>query len=362
MFKFLKLFLITVMVTIAGVGYAKEVWYCPMHPNYTSDKPGLCPICSMSLVKKEGHPSEEHALKEHEEAGKGIEGHAAVHLSGEQVQLAGIKIAPVGRVMAVKKIRAAGYVSTMHELFEYQDQFIQAHIDYVTTFRDYKRFEHKRRNWEAHRDVQLKLHETEDKLLRLGLSHQEIEKLKTVNWRNTWDQPELLFFKDDSMYWVVAQIFESDRGFIEKGQEVTIEIPSYHEQAKGIVRSIGGIFDAQTRTVNALIEVMDYRGELEGNMLVNVTVPVELNEALIVPQTAIVDTGKRKIAYVQTKPGVFEPRDINVVALADNGWIIKSGLNEGDQVAVEGNFLLDSESRLQSVLTGAAAGGHVHGN
>lgn len=33
----------------------RGVYYCPMHPTYTSDRPGDCPICNMKLVKKEEH-------------------------------------------------------------------------------------------------------------------------------------------------------------------------------------------------------------------------------------------------------------------------------------------------------------------
>src|SRR5205823_7216293 len=36
-----------------------DIYYCPMHPHYTSDKPGACPICQMKLVKKEGNPKAE---------------------------------------------------------------------------------------------------------------------------------------------------------------------------------------------------------------------------------------------------------------------------------------------------------------
>ncbi|MBI4308963.1 MAG: efflux RND transporter periplasmic adaptor subunit [Candidatus Omnitrophica bacterium] len=370
-YKVIKILLIFAFIPFAfnflfssSNAFAKDIWYCPMHPHYTSDRPGLCPICNMSLVKKQGHPSAGHAMQEHLQASgkEGTEGHAPVSLTPQQMQWTGVKTAAVQRAPLVKKVRAAGYVSTVHELFEYQDQFIQAHIDYVTTYRDYKRFAHTRRNWDAHRALQVKIHETKDKLLRLGLGPMEIEKLEKVTWRNAWQQPELLLFKDDVPYWVVAQIFESDRGFLTAGQEVEVEIPAYHEQAKGVVRFIGGIFDSQTRTVNALIELQGHRGELEGDMFVHVTIPIELNESVMVPKEAVLDTGTRKIVYVQAKPGVFEPRDIEVVALGDNGWAVKSGLKEGEQVAVEGNFLLDSESRLQAAFAGASQGGHSHGN
>ena len=73
-----KTLLIIITVAIAAGGYlffttyhlppttVKQIYYCPMHPQITSDKPGNCPICSMKLVKREGHPNEGHALSEHQ--------------------------------------------------------------------------------------------------------------------------------------------------------------------------------------------------------------------------------------------------------------------------------------------------------
>ncbi|HLD87701.1 MAG TPA: heavy metal-binding domain-containing protein [Candidatus Omnitrophota bacterium] len=343
---------------------AKEIWYCPMHPHYTSDRPGDCPICGMKLVKKEGHPNAEHALQEHIAGPENrLADHAPVALDARQEQLMGVKTVAVRKQALMKTIRVPGYVSTNHELFELQNEYVQAYINYITVYRDYRRFEHTRRNWETHRGLQVKIHEVEDKLLRLGFSSDQIGKLRNVSWKTLWDQPELLLFKEGAHYWVVAQIFEPDRGFVEAGQEAEVEIPAYAEKIKGVIRTVGGIFDPQTRTVNAIIELTGYRGELEGNMLVNVTIPVDLNEFLIVPSTAVMDTGLRKIVYVESKPGIFEPREIQTGPLGDNGWAVKSGLAQGEQVAVEGNFLLDSESRLRAVLSNdtAGQGEHAHG-
>src|SRR5205085_3108751 len=40
-------------LAISQAGVKKDVYYCPMHKTYRSDKPGNCPICSMKLVKLE---------------------------------------------------------------------------------------------------------------------------------------------------------------------------------------------------------------------------------------------------------------------------------------------------------------------
>ena len=344
MFNYFKCLLVGIFL-IAGTNvFAKDIYYCPMHPHYTADKPGNCPICGMSLVKKE-----------EKEKGHSAVGDAhAVSLNNNQMQLIGIRTEPVVKKVLVKTVRAAGYVSSSHELYQIQDQYIQAYTNYVTTFRDIKRYAHTRRNLEPHRLLQLKLHEDEDKLLRMGLGHSQIAQLQKISWKAPWDQPELLFFKEDFQYWVVAQIFESDLGFVDVGQVVDIEIPSYLEHAKGIVRSVGGVLDPQTRTANVLIELQGYKGELKGNMFVNVSILADLNEGLIVPYAAVMDTGLKKIVYIKKTAGVFVPQEIQVSVPGDQGWMVKSGLQEGQEVVVDGNFLLDSESRLQEAIGGAS--------
>jgi Cu(I)/Ag(I) efflux system membrane fusion protein len=124
----------------------------------------------------------------------------------------------------------------------------------------------------------------------------------------------------------------------------------------GKIKTIGQILDPETRTVNALIEIPIYRGELVGNMFANVQVDVELNDYLMVPQEALMDTGTRKVVFVKESSNQFTPREVVVGALGDNGWGIKSGIKVGDQVVVAGNFLLDSESKMQATLDG----GHDH--
>ena len=383
-----------------------EIYYCPMHPQYTSEKPGTCPICSMKLVKKETAQQTVSSSKDtqkkirywtdpmipgykadgpgkspmgmdlipvyEQESTDGqtafVPGYATVSVTAQKQQLIGIKTALVGKKSTSKTIRVAGYVSTNHELYQLQDEYVQDYINYVTVYRDYKRFKDTRRNWESHREIRLKLHEVEDKLLRLGLGPMQIEQLQKFSWKIPWDQPDLLFLKDHFEYWVVAQIFEGDLGFVQAGQEADIDISAYGQKTKGTIRSIGGTLSPQTRTVNALIELKGYRGELKGNMFVNVVIPVKLNEVVVVPREAVMDTGLRKVVFVQKNAGTFEPRVIQTGFETDDGFEVKSGLKKGERIVTSGNFLLDSESRIQGGLeetpktdTLTAAGGDSHG-
>jgi len=331
----------------------KDIYYCPMHPSYTSDRPGDCPICNMKLVKKEKATEQTTP-----QSSAGVPGYATISVLPKRQQLIGLTTTLISRKNAIKTIRASGNVATNHELYVLQDEYIKATTEYVTTYRDSRRLQHGRRNWEPRREKQLRLHEIEDQLLRLGLDQRAIEKLQKVSWRATWDQPELLFFKDEFAYWVTAQIFENDLGYVEVGQEAELEISGYREKAKGVIRLIGGTINSETRTAYALIELKGYRGELKGNMFVNVSILAQLGEVIAVPRDAVMDTGVRKVVFVQKGEGIFEPRVIETGWTIDGGYEVTSGLVVGEKVVTSGNFLLDSESRIQS---GLAAGEHKHG-
>lgn len=67
---------------------------------------------------------------------------------------------------------------------------------------------------------------------------------------------------------------------------------------------------------------------------------------LAVPRSAVIDTGKRKIVYVQSGEGVFDMKEIRTGPLADEWYPVVSGLQESDRVVMRGAFLVDAENRL----------------
>jgi hypothetical protein len=264
--------------------------------------------------------------------------------------LIGLRTQVVELKPVVKAIRTFGTISSAAELYKIQNEFIDAYVAYVNVYRNYKRIRGRQHIWESHRDEQIGLLEAKDKLLKLGLSEGEIAKLQNVSWDQVWKQPELLLFNDSRSYWVTAQIFEQDYSSVREGQEVEVSIPALHEKIKGIIRSVGGFIDPTSRSVTALIELGDVSQQLAANMLVDITIPVQLGKAILVPRQAVMDTGLRKIVFV-CKPGnSFEPREIQTGLETDDGFEVKSGLKEGERIVVNGNFLLDSESRVQAGL------------
>jgi Cu(I)/Ag(I) efflux system membrane fusion protein len=90
-------------------------------------------------------------------------------------------------------------------------------------------------------------------------------------------------------------------------------------------------------------------------MLLRLQVAGPADVRLVVPAEAVIRTGTRAVAIVRHASGSFEPRELRLGA--DHGDVIEvaSGLAEGDEVVVSGQFLIDSEARLKSVLGAMAA-------
>jgi multidrug efflux pump subunit AcrA (membrane-fusion protein) len=83
---------------------------------------------------------------------------------------------------------------------------------------------------------------------------------------------------------------------------------------------------------------------------------VSIPPGLSVPADAIVDTGLVKQVFVQTSPGHFEKREVEIGWRFDDRVQIVKGVRPGEMVVSAGTFLVDSESRLQAAASGNASG------
>ncbi len=333
----------------------KDSYYCPMHPSYTSDRQGECPICHMALVKRKAREATG-GVAQHAHDAMPV-GYTAVTLDTQQRQLMGVRTVAVKKEPVNKTVRAVGYVAHNVDLYKIQNEFIDAYRKYVTVYRDYKRIEGRRRNWDVYREVQSRLLEAEHELTLLGLGETDIAKLRDIKWWQSWNQPQLAILRESDNYWIAAQIFERDLGFVEVGQKAVVNIPAFHEELTGIIRSVGGYVDTETRTTRALIEIEGHRGELKANMLAYVDIISELGEHLVVPSSAVLDLGERRVVFMEHGEGVYVPVDVHVAFAGDGYWAVHHGLKPGDRVVVSGNFLLDSESRMKAQISAGDGAG-----
>ncbi|MDD5174649.1 MAG: efflux RND transporter periplasmic adaptor subunit, partial [Candidatus Omnitrophica bacterium] len=154
-------------------------------------------------------------------------------------------------------------------------------------------------------------------------------------------------------------VYEYEISFIKIGDSVDIEAVAYPgEEFTGKVVSINPVLDSNTRTNQMRVEVVNTGDKLKPEMFINAKIKVSLGKKLAVPETAIMDTGLRKIVYLSREGDILESHEVVLGQKAEGYYEVLNGLREGDIVVTSGNFLVDSESRLKSALTDQS---HQHG-
>jgi RND family efflux transporter MFP subunit len=167
---------------------------------------------------------------------------------------------------------------------------------------------------------------------------------------------------DLSTVWIQADIFESDIPFIRTGQAAKITTPNFMNTSfQGAVSFLQPAIDPQTRTMSARIQVSNPDMRLRPGMYVRVGFQAPIAEALAVPRSAVLDTGKEKVVYVVKDDGVFEKRTIEAEAVGDEYYATTRGLKPGEHVVTHGNFLIDSQTRLTGTITGMFGGSKAYG-
>ncbi len=318
---------------------AKKIYYCPMHPNYTSDHPGDCPICNMKLVLKEDEP----VMPEAKHAEEG-----AVYIDSRKQQLIGVKTDKATVMPLTKNIRTTGIVAFDPELYKTQAEYVQA-SKRLKELRNSGQEELIKRSEDFVEAISLKLG-------LLGLSKEQIEALAK---NKEIDKTLLISSEEGDFSWIYGTIYEYEMGSVKTGQEAVVKAISYPDKEfKGTIVAINPVLDQETRSVKARIKVENAQGLLKPNMYVDIDIKVDLGEALVVNKEAIMDSGLRKMVFLSLPDGYFKPKEIKTGFSNDDYVQVTEGLSEGDNVVVSGNFLIDSESKLKAALEGT---GHQHG-
>jgi len=162
---------------------------------------------------------------------------------------------------------------------------------------------------------------------------------------------------DLSRVWVKADIYETDLPQVHVGQAIEITSESaLGTTLRGQVAFLEPMVNAQTRTTAARIEVPNPGMRLRPGMFVQVRFAVSGQHSLAVPRSAVVDTGTRKLVYVAKGNGVFEAHEVQLGPVADDYYPVWSGLHEGERIVTEGNFLLDSQTRISGGMSSMFGG------
>ena len=159
--------------------------------------------------------------------------------------------------------------------------------------------------------------------------------------------------------WVLADVYVSDLAAVRLGMQAEVSAAYLPGQTwRGPVTYISPTVDEKTRTVKVRVEVDNRTAALKPDMYADVLLKADLGRGLVVPASAVIDAGDRKLVFLDRADGRLEPRQVEIGAALPEGVQVLSGLARGDRVVTSANFLLDSESSLKAALTSMS--GHQH--
>jgi RND family efflux transporter MFP subunit len=390
----------------ASAGHGTPRYACPMHPQYTSDRPGDCPACGMKLVAGDvdGVPG-------------GAAGHAAapspgtVKVSIDTQQLIGVRVSPVERTAGTRSLRMVGRVAAeetrTYTINAGSEGFIRevsavttgsqiskgqllatfaapdaifAIQAFIVTLNAQDRLKQGGVDETGQANPNSSVFEQRlQKLQDLGMSDLQIEEI-----RHTREVPKSIRIlapadgvvlarnisagqkfergadwyrtADLSRVWILADAIGIDTDHVRPGMHAKVIAPDRRRSFDARVSDVLPQFDPATRTLKVRLEVDNPGYVLRPDMFVDVELPIVLTPTMAVPIDAVLDSGLRKTVFVERSEGVFEPRQVRTGWRFDDRVEIVEGLAPGERIVTSGTFLVDSESRMKLASARIAAG------
>ena len=154
---------------------------------------------------------------------------------------------------------------------------------------------------------------------------------------------------DLSRIWVYAQVFQNDVGRLKPGNQAHITVDAYPGRIFGArVETILPQVDMATRTVRVRLALANPGVKLKPGMFVNVDLKIDATRSLVVPASAVLQSGTRQLVFLNEGGGSLRPKEVTLGARVGDDLIVLRGLKEHQRIVTSANFLIDSESQLQA--------------
>jgi|25_taG_2_1085351.scaffolds.fasta_scaffold01437_3 Cu(I)/Ag(I) efflux system membrane fusion protein len=382
------------------------LWTCSMHPQIQMEEPGNCPICGMELIPLEESDNEEEQIASNE-----------IVMSPEALQLANIQTSVVQTADASKEIRLLGRVTPdERKLFSqvshipgrierlyvnftgekvyrgqkiarlYSPELISAQKELLEAIRSkevypqlYTASRSKLKLWKVS-DAQIDAIEESGEVqeqIDILADHSGYVMSRNVELGDYVEAGSNLFeIANLSTVWVMFEAYEADIPWIDNGDVVNFTIQAIPgKKFQGKVTYIDPFVSPNTRVAKVRVEVKNPSNKLLPEMYANGVIQAQLDEdkakdALLIPKSAVLWTGKRAVVYVQVpheKTISFVYREITLGPDTGDFYMVEEGLEEGEVVATNGVFRIDASAQLvgqKSMMNpdgGVVMTGHNHG-
>ena len=347
---------------------------CPMHPWIAAAAPGRCTVCGMSLVRA-GTPSSEICGAP-----------AAVALSPATAAVIGVQTVLVERQPLVRTLRVAGSLevdgtrrrvltawadgridklfvdSVGAEIRAGEPLFALFSRDLLALQQDFLQLARLEANATS------SLQEQRVRLTQLGLTHRQIDELLTHRepsstpvimsphsgtviakeveegqWVRTGDR--LFEIADFSRLWFVFEISDLDRAWVRAGAIVEIVVGGAALSVP--ITFIDPNLNPLTHAAVARAELTN-PGDVPRGVLAEGRVRVEHGVALVIPRSAVLDTGTGPIAWVERDAFSYEPRMLKLGRRGDANVEVLGGVAVGERVVVQAALLIDAHAQLNA--------------
>ena len=359
------------------------IWTCSMHPQIRMDKPGKCPICSMDLIP----------LKKSSSGSSAEADPSAIQLSDEAMALADVQTSRVSRKNPVKKVRLYGKIAPDERSLQSQTAYVGGRIEKLeieftgeevragqslATIYSPELFTAQQELLQAISMQQPPLIQAAREKLRLwNMTDAQIDAVqqsgkasptveikantsgivmaKRVNRGDYVSQGAVLFdIANLSQVWAIFDAFEVDLPFLSKGDKVEFTLPAFPgRKFAGKISFIDPIINPTTRTARVRVDVANPKQEMKPEMYATAEVNAPLKgykDLIVIPQTAVLWTGKRSIVYVRqpdTSVPSFLMREVELGPSLGGAYVVMNGLSDGEEVVTNGVFSIDASAQLE---------------
>ena len=390
----------------AGSGEQKPLYYVDaMHPWYKSDKPGIAPDCGMKLVpvyQGEQSQYENRSLPP-----------GTVQITPEKQQLIGVEYGTAEYETTRDSVRAAARVTLDETRIAKVQAKLEGWIDQVfvdftgklvnkgdplltlyspealATQQEYLlaiKAQHQMHDNPVHEMLgstenlvaaakkRLELWDISDAQIdQIGRTGETLKNLTLdspisgfVMERNAFAKQRvnadtvLYTVADLSTVWVIADVFEYEASNVRLGQPATLTLDYlpgrvFHGRVSYILPQV----DPATRTLKVRIQFDNPGFALKPDMYGQVELQTGGARRLMVPQSAVLNSGDKQTIFVDRGNGYFEPRPVKIGVQTGGRIEILSGLQPGDRIVTSGNFLIDSETQLKAAMQEPASHDHA---